>query len=302
MADKKEIIEQSKQQADIIVNNSFIDGLSAQLKEKMKYGLTFPADYNPTNELMGAYLTLKDSTDKNGKPVLEVCSQSSVAFSLMKMVNAGLSMQKIQCYPIAYGGKLSIQPSVYGNITVARRYGLVDIEASPIYKGDTFIMKKINGATVIENHETSFENIDNENIIGAYAIATMADGTTKAEVMTMKMIEQAWKQGFGYKENGNGTHQKFTDQMCEKTVKNRLLKKIIRTHGEPTVIEAFNEMEKESGDDIVKEDVKYDISTHANSEPFEMPQETEVVTGEVEETIQDNIEVVDESEPEFMKG
>ena len=72
-----------QQAAALIVNNSFIDGLSAQLKLKQEYGLTFPPDYNPTNALMGAYLQLKETNDKNGKCVLETCSQASIANSLI---------------------------------------------------------------------------------------------------------------------------------------------------------------------------------------------------------------------------
>ena len=48
--------------------------------------------------------------------------------------------------------------------------------------------------------------------------------------MTMAQIKTAWKQGYGYKETGNGVHQKFADQMAMKTVKTRLLKAINNTH------------------------------------------------------------------------
>ena len=54
MATKNEVVEQGKKKAELVVNNAFIDGLSMQLQEKTKYGLSFPADYNPTNALMGA--------------------------------------------------------------------------------------------------------------------------------------------------------------------------------------------------------------------------------------------------------
>ena len=83
--------------AELIVNNKFVDDLSNQLKVKQEYGLTFPPDYNPTNALMGAYLQLKETNDKNGKCVLETCSQASIANSLMEMVTKGLNMQKKQC-------------------------------------------------------------------------------------------------------------------------------------------------------------------------------------------------------------
>ena len=60
----------------------------------------------------------------------------------------------------------------------------------------------------------TFASIDNQNIIGAYAVAVFADGTKKAEVMTMAQIKQSWQQGYGYKENGNGTHQKLSYRLA----------------------------------------------------------------------------------------
>ena len=69
-------------------------------------GYRFPADYNPTNALMGAYLIMKETTDK-WKCILESCSQASIANSLMDMCTLGLNASKKQGYFIAYGGKCS---------------------------------------------------------------------------------------------------------------------------------------------------------------------------------------------------
>ena len=65
MAGKTQLATAGEQQAAIVINNSFIDGLTKQLEEKTKYGLSFPKDYNLSNALMGAYLTLKETKDKN---------------------------------------------------------------------------------------------------------------------------------------------------------------------------------------------------------------------------------------------
>lgn len=268
MAAKNEVAEQGKKNAELVVNNSFIDGLIAQLNEKVKFGMSFPKDYNYANELMGAYLVLKETVDKDKKPVLESCSQVSIANSLMKMVRSGLSMQNGQCYPIAYSGKLNIQPSVYGNTCNARRFGLKNIPAMVIYEGDEFVYHIEDGEIVIDKHTQDFMNIDTTKIKGAYAIAKMADGEKHVEIMNMAMIKNAWKQGFGYKENGNGTHQIFTDQMCLKTVKNRCLKYIIRTHGSEELNNIYDEFDKQEDVDIVAEDVAYDIQQNANSEDF----------------------------------
>ena len=140
MASKAEIAEQGKNNASLVVNNAFIDGLSAQLKEKQQYGLSFPADYNPTNALMGAYLIMKETTDKNGKNILESCTQTSIANSLMDMVTLGLNASKKQGYFIAYGGKCQFQKSYFGNVTIAKRNGLKEINADVIYEGDEVVI------------------------------------------------------------------------------------------------------------------------------------------------------------------
>lgn len=266
---KNEVAESGKQQAGLVVNNTFIDGLVSQLTQKEQLGLTFPKDYNYSNELMGAYLILKETVDNNKKPVLESCTQMSIANTLMDMVTMGLSMQKKQCYPVAYGGKLQCQVSVYGNTCVARRYGLDKISAMVIYKNDTFEYHIEDGEIVIDTHKQDFLNIDTDNIIGAYAIAKMNDGSKHVELMNMNMIKKAWSQGFGYKENGNGTHQKFTDQMAIKTVKNRCLKFIIRTYGTQAMSDYLDVAEARESDDRVAMDVEHEINENANKTEFE---------------------------------
>ena len=285
------VAETGKQQAGLVVNNAFVDGLVVQLQEKEKYGLTFPKDYNYSNELMGAYLILKETQDANKKPVLESCSQVSIANTLMDMVTLGVSMQKKQCYPVAYGGKLQCQISVYGNTCIARRYGMKNIDAMCIYDGDEFKYHIENARIVIDSHTQDFMNVNKDKIVGAYAVVTMEDGSQYVELMNMDMIKQAWKQGFGYKENGSGTHQKFTDQMAMKTVKNRALKQIIRTYGTQAVSDAYDNFEETETDDRVVMDVQHDISENANSVDFEVADtvdepkmaEPERVEGEVVE-------------------
>ncbi len=304
-AKKQEVAAQGKQQAGLIVNNSFIDGLVAQLQEKEKYGLTFPKDYNYSNELMGAYLILKETKDKNDKCVLESCSQVSIANTLMDMVTLGLSMQKKQCYPVAYGGKLQCQVSVYGNTCAARRYGLKSISAMCIYEGDDFQYHIEDAKIVIDCHKQNFMNINIDKIVGAYAVVTMEDGSQYVEIMNMSMIKQAWKQGFGYKESGNGTHQKFTDQMAMKTVKNRALKYIVRTYGTQAVNDAYDNIEAVETDDRAVLDMEHDVAQNANTEDF--PVEPEVM-----ETVENpkmanpapekvEAEIVEEDMPDFLK-
>ena len=270
MATKNEVVEQGKKNAELVVNNAFIDGLSMQLQEKTKYGLSFPADYNPTNALMGAYLIMKETTDKNGKCILESCSQASIANSLMDMATLGLNASKKQGYFIAYGGKCQFQKSYFGNITLARRNGLKTINAEIIYDGDTFKYHIENGMKVIDVHEQDFMNIDNDKILGAYAVALMDDGRKVVEVMNINQLKKAWNQRMGgLKEDASSTHMKFKDQMAKKTVINRLCKLIGNTSTDGNISEISDRLDEVADVDMVAEDVAYEIEKNANQVDFE---------------------------------
>ena len=297
MAENKNTqVATADKQAAAVINNAFIDSLTRQLNEKCKYGLSFPEDYNVANALMGAYLILKETEDKNHKPILESCSQASIANSLMDMATLGLSVQRKQGYFIAYGGKCQFQRSYFGNITIARRFGLKDIHAEVIYEGDNFVYHIEDGNKILDKHEQSIMNIDNDKIIGAYAVVIMQDGTKMLEVMNMKQIKQSWQQGYGYKE-GSGTHSKFADQMAKKTVINRALKQIINTHGDVFVQEADERTEDVDRMEQVEADVAYEIETGANKEEFVVEEPAQIEEKPAQKTVSDVYTGVKEKEP-----
>ena len=285
MATKQEVSNVSNS-TDMVINNAFIDGLSKQLQKKCEYGLSFPDDYNVANALTGAYLVLKETTDKSGKPILETCSQISIANALMDMCVLGLNVQRKQGYFIAYGGKCQFQRSYFGNITIARRFGLKDIHAEVIYEGDNFVYHIEDGNKVLDKHEQSITNIDNDKIIGAYAVVIMQDGTKILEVMNMKQIKQSWQQGYGYKE-GSGTHSKFADQMAKKTVINRALKQIINTHGDVFVQEADERTEDVDRMEQVEADVAYEIEANSNKEEFVIEEPSQIEEKPAQKTVAD---------------
>lgn len=266
MAENTAVTETKEAESRELVAKDFTEGMVVKIKQKEKFGLTFPKDYNYTNELMSAMLILQDTQDVNKKPVLQSCTRASIENALIEMVTDGLSIRKKQCYPVAYAGKLSCQPSVYGATCVARRYGLIDINAEVVYEGDKFSYTIKNGKKTIVEHTQEIDNIDNDKIKGAYAVAVMKDGTVKTEVMTIKQIKTAWKQGYGYKETGNGVHQKFADQMAMKTVKNRLLKAINNTH---SGFGKEDDYEEVSHEEMLEQDVAYDIEQNANTVDFD---------------------------------
>lgn len=256
---------------EIAINNKFIDALTEQVKQKQEAGLTIPADYSPSNALMGAYLWLKDHND-----ILTGCTQPSIANSLMDMVTMGLSVQKQQGYFIKYGNTCHFQRSYFGNVTIARRYGMKDITANIVYEGDTFEAEADpeTGHLRLVKHVVDLFRDENAPMKGAYAVVTMADGSSYMELMTMSQIKAAWRQSKNYRDGGNGVHQKFPDQMAKKTVLNRLLKSIVNTHGDSYVVAAMSDTETIDSVDIIEAEVSQDIAERANAIPFEYEDES----------------------------
>ena len=190
-------------------------------------GLNIPKDYSTENALKGAWLYLQSAVDKNKKPVLEVCDETSIATALFEMVIDGLSVVKKQCYFIAYGNRLECQRSYFGNLALAKRScGVKEVNGAVIYEGDKkgfkYEVDLVTGRKKLIAHAPSFDSIDNNKIAGAYAIVTYEDGTSNMEIMAMKDVRIAWNQGAA---KGNSpAHKSFPCQMAIKTVINRAIK------------------------------------------------------------------------------
>lgn len=209
----------------------------SRVRQHQQAGLRLPDDYSSENALKSAYLVLQEVKDRSGKPVLESCTKVSIANSLFEMVVRGLSPLKKQCYFIAYGDKLQLSPSYFGNIATARRVGLKNIVANVIYEKDEFVFSvgTTTGRKKVEKHVQALENIDIAKIKGAYAVIEMADGTADLEVMTMIQIKQAWLQGAA--KGNSGAHQNFSDEMARKSVINRACKRIINSSDDSYLME-----------------------------------------------------------------
>lgn len=306
MSDKNAVATQTP--LEMAVNNQFIDKLGSQLREKEQLGLIFPKNYSVENALNAAYLMLKDATVKkkeganwNEYPMLNVVTANSVASSLMDMTVQALNPVKKQCYFVVRGNKLTLMRSYQGTKAVAKRVGVKKIASQVIYDGDSFKYHIKNGVKVIDEHIQDFMNIDITKIKGAYAILTLDNGETYAEIMNIHQIKAAWKKGNFDESKSTDVHNEFTDQMALKTVESRACKNFINSSDDSDLLDAFNETSDNEDIDVAAVEVQHDIETHANSEPFELPAEPEIMTGEVEgEPV--TTEPADDSEPEFMKG
>lgn len=286
-------------------NETALDVVVNFVKEATENGeLQLPKNYSAVNALKSAWLYLQEAVDKDKKPVLEACSKTSIVQALLKMTTKGLSVVKNQCYFVAYGGVLQFVESYQGKVSIAKRHGVTHVVTNAIYPKDTFEFEvdTETGLKRITKHVQSLENIDGQNIKGAYAIVTFTDGRKELTVMNKAQIVQAWNQ-----RQGNGltpAHNNFTDEMACKTVSNRALKQAISTSDDADLFE--DEQPQNQSPSIPKtankeaitfdehEDVKDEPKGIENNAPEQIKPQAEKVKAPVREELFEKESVTDD--------
>lgn len=234
--------------------------------------LVLPENFSPGNALKSAWLILLETQTRDKKPVLDACTKESICNTLLDMTVQGLSPMKKQCAFVAYGNKLQLQIQYQGNMALAKRFGgLNKVFANVIYKNDIFEygIDQETGARKVLKHETKLENIDPNNIVGAYATTVLNDGTKDTEIMNMAQIRKAWEQG---PMKGNSpAHKNFPDQMCKKTVINRAVKLIISASDDSALGIAKNDPISQGNQ--IEEAIAEEVKTQANVNTIEIKEE-----------------------------
>lgn len=284
-----------------IANKNISDKILAQFNELAEQGqLVFPKNYNVGNALKLAYSTIVNNN-------LQICEPLSIANALSEYVIQGLDVSKKQAYFINYGGKLSMQRSYFGDVTVCKRTGVVkEVFANVIYEGDKFEMGYgEDGREEIKLHETSFLNKDNK-ILGAYAVATGENGKKLYCIMTMKEIETSWSMA---KSKQSTFRDNFKQEACKRTVIRRLVKMFFNTVVEDideyadAVIASYNRSTEEEFDNSqerkyqTQEQVKDVIEVNVGNETVENPFNEN--TGEV---VEEKVEPTPKVEVKEEKG
>jgi len=222
MIDKKQLAEMG-----LIMPKNITDTVMNTVKQfEMDGQLVLPEGYNAGNALKSAYLTLQNTKDKNGRNFMEVCTKDSVARALLDMVVQGLDVGQKQAYFIVRGNELTLMRSYFGSQTILRRIsGIKDVWATIIYADDEIEVSVVNGERVISKHETKFGNEDGD-IVGAYAVIEMEDGTKKYTIMTKKEIDKCWAKSSS---SQHTVHKEFPQEMAKRTVINRACKNYVNT-------------------------------------------------------------------------
>lgn len=223
--------------------------------------MILPKNYSVENHMKSAWLALQEVEDKEHHKALQICTKESIANSLLDMVLQGLSVSKKQGYFIVYGNKLIFQRSYFGTIALAKRAGGMVSEpvANVIYDGDDFqyeIDPKTAKVSIVK-HSQKLENIDNAKIKGAYALVTLADGTTQVTIMSMQQIQAAW--GQGATKGNSPAHKNFAEEMAKKTVIGRACKAIINSSDDAWLYDG-----KEDDADSDKASIQRDAAQHSD--------------------------------------
>lgn len=249
-----------------------------------------PRDYDVVNSVRGLYLMCVQA---KGGSLLNKCTKESVEQAVRTMISLQLNPLKNQCYPIAYGNSLKVQPSYQGNMrsVYASNPNVLrgSIRAQIIRQNDIYAEEITqDGRTIVAQHTPSPIN-DRSNaknpIIAAYAVAMVKIYTGKYEPfvisMTMDDIKTAWSQG----SSAGAVAQKFTEEMAKKTVVNRLCKWLRDSTDEGAVAfdEAYDEDEYDEVQDDVGNEQSYDIDIDDSE-----PEQGENDTQEVEELTQNS--------------
>jgi recombination protein RecT len=281
------------------VVNDITTAVATQVRGYVSQGsLQLPASYSAENALKAAMLMLPEVKDANKIPVLQSCTPESIRGAMLSMVVQGLNPDKKQCYFIAYGERLAMQRSYFGDIAVAKQVdpNIEEIYPAAVFKDDEFTYEIERGIITSIAHSQKLEN-KNGPIKAAYATIVYKDGHEISTVMTWEQITQAWKQSQTKPINADGsvkadsTHGKFPEAMALKTVVHRACKPIIDSSDDSNLVVRYA---KQSSDDVDAAEVEAEVKENANKTAIDVDfsdvPETDPATGEI-------IEPQKESEP-----
>ena len=71
---------------EVVKETKVVEIVESRVRDLVNQGeLDIPPGYSPENAMKAAWLVLQETLDKNKKPVLQSCSQASIANSLFSM-------------------------------------------------------------------------------------------------------------------------------------------------------------------------------------------------------------------------
>ena len=120
-----------------------------------------------------------------------------------------------------YGQQVQFQPSYTGLVKLARKYGgVADVKAEVVREGDSFEMRMEDGRQSFAFDPKPFND---GPVVGAFAVATMRDGSIRVERMTKRQLDNVKMTS---RAQGGNAWKLFPEEMYRKAVIRRLCKGI----------------------------------------------------------------------------
>ena len=160
--DEKKLVQQTTQNKPAVINKNITDEVLLKVTALRDAGLLrLPKDYSPENALKGAYIILQEVKTKEGKLAIEVCTKDSIALALLKMVTEGLTPLKKHGSFIPRADKLCWEREYDGDVALAKRAGLGNINGRCVFEGDEYVTEiDIHGVKKLIKHVQPLENMD----------------------------------------------------------------------------------------------------------------------------------------------
>lgn len=187
--------------------------------------------YNVPRAMVSLFNNVLNVKDKNGKSVLETCTQESIQNAVYTCINKELTPSKNQSYFIPYGNKLTQMDSYFGLQKMVKDTLGYDTFAEIVREGDSFKIKNRPNGTKVVQHQINAKSIfENKPIIGAYAVAS--DPKTKevinSEIMSIKDINISLSKT----KTGGLVQKEFREEMTKKVPLKRLCKHLLNITGD----------------------------------------------------------------------
>lgn len=297
-----------------------LEFLLTGIEETINEGLMLPEGYDSKSAVQSAYLKLMELKDKNDKGVFEVCTRGSILNAVRVMVISGLYPDKTQGYFIIRGNQLTFMPSYFGmQMMIKRDAGVKDVFAQVVLIGDELQTEIRHGEEyVVEGShkrkrvwDGKTATMTRDTIAGVYAIVVMNDGSERHQIMDKEQIEKAWAQTSS---KGQNVHNNFAEQMSQRSVINRIGKKLLNTSPDrhlQMVGQALNEAfpDDDNNDIFTPPEVAYKVGVSPDDDEViqegkfeEKASEKEVEGTEAKSEVISEVPAEEKTEPEQLKA
>lgn len=165
-------------------------------------------------------------------PSILQCEKSSVFRAIRRLAASGLVPDGREAAIVPFKGKAQAMPMVAGIIKTARNSGeIASLWADVIYEGERIEVWIEDGERKWNHVQENGNRIDpitrGGDVIGAYAVAKLKDGTVDFEPMGKAQIEKRRKASASQKsDQPTGVWKDWYDEMTKKTVIRALAKRL----------------------------------------------------------------------------